>query len=84
MSQFAAGKRREVHGGVDGDEHVGVLLQWLVGRQRAEQGDPRDTGDHLAARTKASTAVSRWRRGSGTGGSGPSWRVFEFCFTGHL
>jgi hypothetical protein len=28
-----AGKRRDVHGGVDGDEHVGVLRHWLVGRQ---------------------------------------------------
>jgi len=38
-----AGKKREVHGGVDGDEHVGVLRHWLVGRQRAEQGDPQHT-----------------------------------------
>ena len=38
-----AGKRREVHGGVDGDEHVSVLRHWLVGRQRAEQGDPQHT-----------------------------------------
>ena len=38
-----AGKRREVHGGVDGDEHVGVLRHWLVGRQRAEQSDPQHT-----------------------------------------
>ena len=35
-----AGKRREVHGLVDVDEHVGVLRHWLVDRQRAEQGDP--------------------------------------------
>src|ERR1700758_1675002 len=38
-----AGKRREVHGGGDGDEHVGVLRHWLVGRQRAEQSDPQHT-----------------------------------------
>ena len=27
-----AGKRREVHRGVDRDEHVGVLRHWLAGR----------------------------------------------------
>ena len=44
----------------------------------------RTPGDDLAARTKASTALSRWRRGSGTEGCGPSWRVFKSCFMGHL
>src|SRR4029077_4455236 len=39
-------------------------------------------GDDLAARTKASTALSRWRRGSGTEGCGLSCRLFESCFMG--
>jgi hypothetical protein len=39
-----AGKRIEVDGGVDGDEHIGILRHRLVGRERAEQGDPEDTG----------------------------------------
>ena len=37
-----AGKRSKVHSGVDGDEHISILRHGLVGRQRAEQGDPAD------------------------------------------
>jgi hypothetical protein len=39
-----AGKRSKVHGGVDGDEHVGILRDGLVGRERAQQGDAENAG----------------------------------------
>ena len=39
-----AGKRTKVDGGVDGDEHIGILRHGLVGRERAEQGDPQNAG----------------------------------------
>ena len=38
-----AGKRIEVHGSVDGNEHIGILRHGFVGRQGAEQGYPQDT-----------------------------------------
>jgi hypothetical protein len=55
-----AGKRREVHGGVDGDEHVGVLRTGLSVASEPSRAIRRIPGDDLAARTKASTALSRW------------------------
>jgi len=30
LPELVGGKRREVHGGVDRDEHVGVLRHWLT------------------------------------------------------
>ena len=39
-----AGKRTEVHGGVDGDQHIGILRHGLVGRERAQQGDAENAG----------------------------------------
>ena len=38
-----AGERVEVDGGIDGDEHIGILRHRLVGRQGADEGDPEDT-----------------------------------------
>ncbi len=39
-----AGKRGKVHGCVEGDEYIGVLRYGLVGCQRADKGNPVDTG----------------------------------------
>ncbi|HEY7551044.1 MAG TPA: hypothetical protein VH913_16210, partial [Hyphomicrobiaceae bacterium] len=71
------GKGAKVHGGVDGNEHIGVLRHRLVGRQRADESDlenARRRSRRLDEGEHGFEQVGSRVRHRGQGASGRLWR----------
>ena len=73
------GKRSKIHGGVDGDEHIGVLRHALLCRQGADQCDPLDTRRRSCCAHEGEHCVEQVAPWVGNRGWGPSRRLFESC-----